>query len=63
MRVVVAEDRVVGRQDRAAAVAEDRVDALVGEDLITTSAPLIVRPGERVAEAGGGGLKKVHGCL
>ena len=31
--VVVAEDRVVGGQDRAAAVAEDRLHALVDEDL------------------------------
>jgi acetolactate synthase I/III small subunit len=31
--LVVAEHRVVGRQDRAAAVAEDRVDALVGQHL------------------------------
>ena len=30
-RLVVAEDGVVGRQDRAAAVAEDGVDALVGQ--------------------------------
>ena len=31
--LVVDEDRVVGRQDRAAAVAEDGLDALVGEHL------------------------------
>ncbi len=33
VRVVVAEDGVVGWQYRAARIAEDRVDAFVGEDL------------------------------
>ena len=33
LRLVVDEDGVVGRQDRAAAVAEDGLDALVGEHL------------------------------
>jgi hypothetical protein len=33
VQLVVAKDRVVGRQDRAAAVTEDRVDALISEHL------------------------------
>jgi hypothetical protein len=46
---VVAEDGVIGRQDRAARVAENRVDAFVGEHLDEDIRAGHTRAGQRVA--------------
>jgi hypothetical protein len=51
VRRVVAEHRVVSRQDRAAAVAENRLDALVGEHLNDDIGAGHLRAGERVGGA------------
>ena len=46
--LVVAEDRVVGRQDGAAAVAEDRVDPFVGQHLYDRVGADHLVPGQRM---------------
>ena len=48
MSIVVAKHRVINRQDGAAAVAEDRFDALIGQDLHNRIRAAQLPPGERV---------------
>ena len=58
VRLVVDEDRVVGRQDRAAAVAEDGVDALVGEHLDDDLGAGHLLAGERVGGCARGAQRR-----
>jgi hypothetical protein len=56
------EDGVVGRQDRPAAVAEDDLDTLVGQDLDDHLGAGHCPPGQRVAVVAGDVVALSHSC-